>query len=96
MTTRTTISDCEKTLAALGSAGKFPVVTRNGKSGWAPVHKAYFFIGVAYGRPRVHYSYKNGGIADISPRLPTGKLREWMKDFGVAGFKDFLKYKMRD
>lgn len=92
-TTRKTISDCEALLANLGKRGKFRVWKRGTPE---PKTGGYFFIGVAYGRPRVHYQYKVGGISDISPRLPTGKLCDWMRNFGVAGFRSFLKNKMRD
>lgn len=91
--TRKTTADCEDLLANLGKKGGFRVWKRR-----SPIPKTggYFFIGVAYGRPRVHYQYKTGGISDISPRLPTGQLHTWLREFGTAGFKNWLKYKARN
>jgi len=91
--TRKTVADCEALLYNIGKKGRFRVWKRK-----TPMPKTggYFFIEMVYGRPRVQYQYKIGGVSDISPRLPTGKLHEWLRDFNVAGFRNWLKYKMRD
>lgn len=46
-----------------------------------------FFIGWAYGRPRVERQYgRTTGAQDISPRLPSGQLADWIHGF-LAGVR---------
>lgn len=42
------------------------------------------FIGYAYGRPRLQEQFTDTSVADISPRLPTGQLMEWMWAFAMG------------
>jgi hypothetical protein len=91
--TRKTIADCERLLANIGKKAKFRV-WRGGTS--YPQVGGFFYIDVTAGRPRVNYVMKAGGESNVSPRLPTGKLCEWMRDYGVAGFREFLKYRRSD
>jgi hypothetical protein len=92
--TRKTTADCEDLLANLGKKGKFRVWKSD-----TPMPKTggYFFIEGAFGKLRVFYQYrKTSAVKEISPRLTTGQLHTWLREFGTMGFKNFLKYKMRD
>lgn len=84
MTERITPKQVRTLLKRMGSNGKFPVkdTDYDPKGG-------YFFVGVAYGKPRIHYALKSGGIADVSPRLPSRQLHEWAHTFGAAQFRAF-------
>ena len=43
------------------------------------VHKENgYFVQWAYGRPRL---MRAGGSVDVSPRLPSGQLADWMRAF---------------
>jgi hypothetical protein len=89
MAERITVERCKKLLEAMGKKGKFKVWT---SGPWSDMG-GFFYIEVAYGKPRIHYALRGGGESDFSPRLPARQLYEWMHEQGVEGFRTFLKYK---
>ena len=44
-----------------------------------------YYIGHAYGSPRLHFRLPSTGERDVSPRLPSGELYRWIQAF-LAGF----------
>lgn len=44
-----------------------------------------YYIGEAYGQCRLERICNGGGCEDVSPRLPSGQLYEWMHAF-LKGF----------
>jgi len=49
-----------------------------------------FYIDWSYGHPSL-YRRSGGGAQDISPRLPSGQLWEWMRAF-LRGFEQCSYY----
>jgi len=90
MAERITVERCKKTLAAMGKRGGFRTWT---SGSWPGDTGGFFYIEVAYGKPRIHYALRGGGESDVSPRLPPRQLYDWMHEQGVEGFRTFLKYK---
>jgi hypothetical protein len=84
---RRTAKDCRALLTTMGKNAGFPV-----KNTWDP-KGGYFYIEVAYGRPKIEYHLKDGGAAEVSPRLPAGRLLEWIHTFGATNFKAFHAYR---
>jgi hypothetical protein len=42
-----------------------------------------YFVQFAYGRPRL---FRSGGAVEVSPRLPTGELAQWMRAY-ISGIE---------
>jgi hypothetical protein len=86
MAERITAKRCQKYLEYLGKLGKFPTSAAFNQK----THKysrGFFYIDVAYGKPRLVFIYKGTGESDVSPRLPASQLHMWLQAAGVAGLK---------
>ena len=96
MADRITAKRCQDYLIRLGKEGNFPTSAKfNPKTHKYP--NGFFWIDVAYGKPRLVYVYKGTGEADVSPRLPSSQLYMWLDAAGVAGLKArYKEYKKRD
>ena len=95
MTERATAKRCRELLVYLAIKANVPIVAPwvRGRDGVTRYKHGFFYIDIAYGKPRLTFIYPNTGEDDISPRLPAGQMVVWLNKFGVAGLKQVWKEK---